>query len=392
MNKKLISLVTMTSIIITSASPIFAKNFTSKQNVALDHAWTVKFNKTLDSNQDFSKVTIKDSNGTEVPVDATVNSDNQSVKVAPKENYSANTSYTLTVDGIKDTTGKDLKENATLSFTTASEEDAIKPQAVTFNSDGSVTQLTTNEYVDKAYPGKGYGWSTYIPNPDYNKNYGLKHIYSADHVSPIFIDANNELAYAASPYDDPLTYSAGFQYNKYMKDQMRELYRGFIGTTQYDGSHYVDVGDTNEYDGVHEVVSFDYREIIDNGNDNLMNFSYFFPIKPIMSITDQSQLENDLRSETWKHVKDNANVVLEVDDDSILDDKSVTSNNFKSSLYACFGNNYVNEIMNFMLKQKERRLNGDQLNGWDGDDQITMGNITIYSSYYGRYYSFFFND
>lgn len=388
MNKKLVSLVTMTSIIITSASPMFAKNFTSKQNVALDHAWTVKFNKTLASNQDFSKVTIKDSKGTVVPIDATINSDKQSVNVAPKENYSANTNYTLTVDGIKDTTGKNLKEDATLSFTTASEEDAIKPQAVTFNSDGSVTPLTTNEYVDKAYPGVGAGWYNYQPNPNYDKNYGKKHMTTVDLIPSFFIDSNNELANAYCVGETPLTYSEGFKYNKYMKDQMRELYRGFIGTTPYDGSHYVIIGDTNERDGVHEVVSFDYHEVIEQAEDNITNFSYYFPIKSIRSITDPSQLEEDLLSETWKHVSDNANLVLEIYDTNILYDNSVAASNFKESLYACFGSNYANKILDFM-KQEDKKARNNLDGRWNGKDSITINNITIYTDNHGFTYSFF---
>ena len=288
----------MTAIMFTSVTPAFAKNFTSKQNVALNHSWNVKFNKALNSSQDFSKVAIKDSNGNVVPVSVTVNSDNESVTVAPKSNYSSNTNYTLTVDGIKDSSGKNLNENATLNFKTTQptqatdSTNAILPQAVTIGSDGSIAPLTTNEYVDKAYAGAGVGWYNYKQNPNYDKNYGLK-TWLGENVIPLFIDSNNELAYAYSVDEAPLTYSEGFKYNKYMKDQMRELYKGFIGTTPYDGSHYVTVSDTNERDGVHEAVTFDFREVINNGSDNLMNFTYFFPIKPIKTITDPSQLQND---------------------------------------------------------------------------------------------------
>jgi|GEM_PF-1831807 len=121
MNKKIISIVIASSIVATSiisVPTVFAKNFESKQNVALNHSWTVKFNKQLNSSQYFSKVTIKDSNGNVIPVDVIVGSDKQSVTVTPKENYSANTNYTLTVDGIKDSSGNNLRENATMQFTT----------------------------------------------------------------------------------------------------------------------------------------------------------------------------------------------------------------------------------------------------------------------------------
>ena len=133
MNKKLVSLVTMTAIMFTSVSPVFAKNFESKQDVALNHAWTVKFNKQLNSSQDFSKVTIKDSNGNVIPLDVVAGSDEKSITVTPKSNYSSNTNYTLTVDGIKDNNGKALSDNATMQFTTVNDStnptsSIIKPE------------------------------------------------------------------------------------------------------------------------------------------------------------------------------------------------------------------------------------------------------------------------
>jgi len=132
-NKKLVSLVTMTAIMFTSVSPVFAKNFESKQDVALNHAWTVKFNKQLNSSQDFSKVTIKDSNGNVIPLDVVAGSDEKSITVTPKSNYSSNTNYTLTVDGIKDNNGKALSDNATMQFTTVNDStnptsSIIKPE------------------------------------------------------------------------------------------------------------------------------------------------------------------------------------------------------------------------------------------------------------------------
>jgi hypothetical protein len=119
MRKKLMSIV-ITAAIMVNSMPVFAKSFNSKQGIPLNHSWSVKLNKTLGSNQDFSGITIKDTNGTIVPVSVTIGVDNKSLTIAPKENYSSNTSYVLTVDGVKDSNGNKLKENATLNFSTTS--------------------------------------------------------------------------------------------------------------------------------------------------------------------------------------------------------------------------------------------------------------------------------
>lgn len=192
MNKKLVSLVTMTAILFTSVSPVFAKNFESKQNVALNHAWTVKFNKQLNSSQDFSKVTIKDSNGNVIPVDVAAGSDEKSVTVTPKENYSSNTNYTLTVDGIKDSSGNNLKENATMQFTTTSDStnptnSIIKPellQGAEGRADkvwnqcfGSVKDQNGNPIPLNSYAlGQVYTYDQakkFDYEPDYNKNWNI---------------------------------------------------------------------------------------------------------------------------------------------------------------------------------------------------------------------------
>lgn len=386
MNKKLISLVTVAAITFTSVSPVFAKNFTSKQNVALNHAWTVKFNKTLGSNQDFSKVTIKDSNGTVVPVDVTVNSDKQSVKVAPKESYSSNTNYILTLDGIKDINNNNLKENATMQFTTVdqpTEDIAILPQAVTFNADGSVTPITTNEYVEKTWQNKDLIY-TLMPNPNFDKSFGMKCRVAADMYDNCFIDADNALNFQGVPYSDTTTFSDSFKYNKYMKDQMRELYKGFIGTTPYDCSHYLSVCDNNRFDGIHNVAEFDFREI--TATDNISNFTYYFPVNPIVS--DAPTLGYNSNPEFFKHAKANANLVIYINNTKLLDNNTAATTNFRQSLYDCFGTKYVDKILDFMLQERQKAR--DYGETWDGNDTISIGNISIYGMYYGHYYSFFF--
>ncbi|MFL0251511.1 Ig-like domain-containing protein [Clostridium neuense] len=121
MNKKLVSLVTMASIIFTSASPAFAKNFTSKQNVALNHAWTVTFNKPVNTNEAFENVYIKDNNGNKITTRIDFNDDHTKMTISPDDGYKPNSTYTLVVDDIVDDKGDKLSDNATMQFTTVNE-------------------------------------------------------------------------------------------------------------------------------------------------------------------------------------------------------------------------------------------------------------------------------
>lgn len=129
MNKKIISTVISSILIISSlSSNIFAKSFSSKQGVTLNHSWVIKFNKTLketpfmDANPYLYGVIIKDSNGNQIPLSVSVNSDKKSFTVTPEVNYDANTKYILTVDGVIDSNGNPLKENTTMEFTTGEQE------------------------------------------------------------------------------------------------------------------------------------------------------------------------------------------------------------------------------------------------------------------------------
>ncbi|WP_234121507.1 Ig-like domain-containing protein [Clostridium hydrogenum] len=118
MNKKLISIVTMATVTLTSVSPVFAKNFDSKQNVALNHAWTVTFNKPVNTNEAFENVYIKNSKGNEIPTRLDFNSDNTKMIVTPTDGYAPNSTYTLVVADIIDTNDDKLSDNATMQFTT----------------------------------------------------------------------------------------------------------------------------------------------------------------------------------------------------------------------------------------------------------------------------------
>lgn len=401
MKKKIISIVITSTLIISSlSSTIFAKSFSSKQGVELNHVWNVKFNKTLGSNQDFSKVSIKDSNGNVVPVSVTIGSDNESITVTPTSNYSSNTNYTLTVDGIKDSNGDNLSDNATMQFTTASdstnptqptEDNAILPQAVTFNADGTVNPITTNDYVNiKAYPGKGYGNYNAILNPDYDKNYGMKHTDQLGDVTPCYIDSNNVLNFAYQVDEAAETFSEGFQYNKYMKDQLREMMKSFVGTTAYDSKSYIDMSEMKEENNNYDSVTVEYCGIQSDGYFGT-DFTYLLPIKPLKSIQETPNGEvNYQYYYTYRNIKDNANIVLEIDDYSILND-SYKVNNLKQSLYAAFGRNYYDKIYDFIKKQYSKSVENaySATHSWNGNDSLTIGNITIYSTYYGRYFSFF---
>ncbi|MCD2345101.1 Ig-like domain-containing protein [Clostridium guangxiense] len=144
MNKKLISLVTMTSIMFTSVSPVFAKNFDSKQNVALNHAWTVTFNKSVDTNEAFENVYIKDSKGNKIPTRLDFNDDTTKMIVTPTDGYAPNSTYTLVVDNVADTKGDKLSDNATMQFTTANEAQQGSFDINKVYSNGSTDNASSN--------------------------------------------------------------------------------------------------------------------------------------------------------------------------------------------------------------------------------------------------------
>lgn len=117
-NKKIISLVISASICLTPVSNAFAKTFDARTGVALDKSWTIHFSNQLSSNEDFSKVTIKDSNGNIIPITVSIGTDKKSIVVKPNQNYSSSTTYTLTVDGVKDVNNTNEKEITEMQFTT----------------------------------------------------------------------------------------------------------------------------------------------------------------------------------------------------------------------------------------------------------------------------------
>lgn len=144
MNKKLVSLVTMASIIFTSASPAFAKNFTSKQNVALNHVWTVTFNKPVNTNEAFENVYIKDNNGNKITTRIDFNDDHTKMIISPDDGYKPNSTYTLVVDGIVDDKGDKLSDNATMQFTTANEAQQGSFDINKVYANGSTDNVSSN--------------------------------------------------------------------------------------------------------------------------------------------------------------------------------------------------------------------------------------------------------
>lgn len=144
MNKKLVSLVTMASIIFTSASPAFAKNFTSKQNVALNHVWTVTFNKPVNTNEAFENVYIKDSNGNKITTKIDFNDDHTKMIISPDDRYKPNSTYTLVVDGIVDDKGDKLSDNATMQFTTVNEAQQGSFDINKVYANGSTDNVSSN--------------------------------------------------------------------------------------------------------------------------------------------------------------------------------------------------------------------------------------------------------
>ncbi|WP_234121511.1 Ig-like domain-containing protein [Clostridium hydrogenum] len=144
MNKKLVSFVTMASIIFTSVSPVFAKNFDSKQNVALDHAWTVNFNQKVNVNEAFEGVYIQDSKGNKIPTRVDFSDDHTKMIIKPTDGYAPNSTYTLNIEGVSDEDGKPLSDKATMEFTTANTAQVGSFDITAFTANNGQGTATTN--------------------------------------------------------------------------------------------------------------------------------------------------------------------------------------------------------------------------------------------------------
>lgn len=146
MNKKLvISAMGAFTLFLAMSTSAFAKTFDSKTNVPLDHNWTVKFNKALAADQDFSSISIQGDDGSEVPITVKPAADLKSITIVPSDKYKANSTYVLTVDGIEDSDGDGLSDNATIQFTTASDASNVTPS-------GNITPEQAEQLVAKNYP------------------------------------------------------------------------------------------------------------------------------------------------------------------------------------------------------------------------------------------------
>lgn len=152
MNKKLVSLITMTAIMFTSVSPVFAKNFTSKQNVALNHPWTVNFNQKVNVNETFEGVYIEDSKGSKIPTKIDFSDDHTKMIITPADGYKPNTTYTLNVEGVSNEQGKALSDKAEMQFATVD-----TAQAGNFD----ITSITANN-------GQGTAKTNLDPNSSFS--------------------------------------------------------------------------------------------------------------------------------------------------------------------------------------------------------------------------------
>lgn len=149
MNKKITSMAISSILIISSlSSTTFAKNFTSKQNVALNHVWTVNFNEKVNVNEAFEGVYIKDSDGNKIPTKVDFNDDHTKMLITPTDGYKPNTTYILNIEGVSNEQGKALSDKDTMQFTTAN-----TAQVGSFD----ITSVTAN---------KGQGTATANLDPD----------------------------------------------------------------------------------------------------------------------------------------------------------------------------------------------------------------------------------
>jgi N-acetylmuramoyl-L-alanine amidase len=94
----------------------------TKTNIELDKSWTIKFNQKLDKNTiDSSLIMVTDESGQQIPVDLKLGSDESSIIVSPKGQYTYGKNYDLVIkDGIKGINKSNLAKPAKMNFSTKS--------------------------------------------------------------------------------------------------------------------------------------------------------------------------------------------------------------------------------------------------------------------------------
>lgn len=97
--------------------------FSDKTDIPVDKIWTVTMTQEIDySTLTTSNVTVTNNTTNEnVEINLTPAKDNKkSFVIQPKDNYDANTSYTITINNLKNTSGKLMKQKRSMKFITAS--------------------------------------------------------------------------------------------------------------------------------------------------------------------------------------------------------------------------------------------------------------------------------
>ncbi|MBI6873125.1 N-acetylmuramoyl-L-alanine amidase [Clostridium aciditolerans] len=94
----------------------------TKTNIELDKSWTIRFNQKLDKNTiDSSLIMVTDESGQQIPVDLKLGSDESSIIVSPKGQYTYGKNYDLVIkDGIKGINKSNLAKPAKMKFSTKS--------------------------------------------------------------------------------------------------------------------------------------------------------------------------------------------------------------------------------------------------------------------------------
>ena len=94
----------------------------TKTNIELDKSWTIRFNQKLDKNTiDSSLIVVTDESGQQIPVDLKLGSDESSIIVSPKGQYTYGKNYDLVIkDGIKGINKSNLAKPAKMNFSTKS--------------------------------------------------------------------------------------------------------------------------------------------------------------------------------------------------------------------------------------------------------------------------------
>jgi len=120
---KRLSALLLTVLFTLSFGFVNAETLDSKSGTELSKTWKINFNTSIDSSSLNNNIYVEDSNGNKLNQEITLNESGTVASLkAPEDNYTPNHTYTLHVeDSVKSSSGTNLKESVSMTFTTKGE-------------------------------------------------------------------------------------------------------------------------------------------------------------------------------------------------------------------------------------------------------------------------------